>query len=181
MMVNTRDRLTTVQGSALYSFLVIGYGNELRGDDAVGAQVAETIADWHLPKVKAIVTHELLPELTVEIAKANYVIFVDACREESCTLRAQLLPISAQLKRARSRSLSHAHSTQGLMALTQQVYGYVPQAWLLQVPTQNSGFGQQLSSTAHRGVDDALQTIERLFINYQVPYPVALTPCLKLA
>ena len=181
MMVDTRSRQTSTQRSALYSFLVIGYGDELRGDDAVGAQVADTIADWHLPEVNAIVTHQLLPELAVEIAKANYVIFVDACGEESCTLRAQLSPISAKLKRASSSSLELGHSAQGLLALTQEVYGHVPQAWLLQVPTKNFDFGEQLSSTAHRGVDDAVQTIERLFINYQVPYPVTLIPCMKSA
>lgn len=181
MMVHTLPRPTVARQSAPYSFLVIGYGNELRGDDAVGAKVAETIASWQLPEVKAMVVHQLLPELAVEIAKTNYVIFVDACGEESCTLRAQLSPISAKLKNASSRAFTHSHSAQGLLALTQNVYGHVPQAWLLQVPTQSFDFGEQLSSTAHRGVDDAVQTIERLLTNYQVPYPVTSEPCMKSA
>lgn len=181
MMVNTLSRQTLARQSAPYPFLVIGYDNELRGDDAVSAKVAETIASWHLPEVKAMVVHQLLPELAVEIAQASYVIFVDACAEESCTLRAQLSPITARLKNASSRSLTHRHSAQGLLALTQKVYGHVPQAWLLQVPTKNFDFGEQLSSTAHRGIDDAVQTIERLLLNYQVPYPATLEPCIKSA
>jgi Ni,Fe-hydrogenase maturation factor len=30
---------------------IIGYGNELRGDDAAGQLVAEQIERWHLPHV----------------------------------------------------------------------------------------------------------------------------------
>ncbi|MEL6556330.1 MAG: hydrogenase maturation protease [Cyanobacteria bacterium J06621_11] len=170
-----------VQHPARYSFLVIGYGNELRGDDAVGVQVAKTIANWHLPEVKAIVTHQLLPELAVEIAKADYVIFVDACGEESCARNVQLTPISVQKESSPTVALTHTHSAQGLLALTQKVYDSVPQAWLLQVPTESFDFGEQLSSMAHRGIDKAVQTIERFHINYQVPYPVTLNPCMKLA
>jgi hydrogenase maturation protease len=29
-----------------HKILVIGYGNTLRGDDGVGYQIAETVADW---------------------------------------------------------------------------------------------------------------------------------------
>lgn len=162
----SRQTVDMVQPATHYSFLVIGYGNELRGDDAVGAQVARTIANWDLPDVKAIVTHQLLPELAVEIAKANYVIFVDACGKESCACNVQLTPISAQQENFSSGAFTHTHSAQGLLTLTQKVYGSLPLAWLLRVPTERFDFGEQLSSTAHRGIDQAVQTIERFYINY---------------
>lgn len=162
----SRQTVNTAEYPAHYSFLVIGYGNELRGDDAVGIQVAETVANWHLPEVKAIVTHQLLPELAVEIAKADYVIFVDACAEESCARNVQLTPISAQRENSPAAALTHTHSAQGLLALTQKVYDAAPLAWLLQVPTESFDFGEQLSSTARSGIDQAVQTIERFYINY---------------
>ncbi len=185
MAVSTLSRQTidtdTAQRSVRYTFLVIGYGNELRGDDAVGAQVAKAVANWHLSEVKAIVTHQLLPELAVEIAKANYVIFVDACGEESCARNVQLTPMVMQRGKSPSVTLAHTHSAEGLLALTQKVYGFVPQAWLLQVPTESFGFGKQLSSIAHRGIDEAVQTIERFYLNYQVPYFVTFRSCMKSA
>jgi len=167
-------RQTTLRRLAQYSFLVVGYGNELRGDDAVGAQVANTVASWELPAVRSIVVHQLLPELATELATADYVIFVDACGEESCARTVQLSPISATQSDRVATALTHAHSAQGLLALTQKLYGHTPQAWLLQVPTESFDFGKRLSSTALRGSDQAVQTIERFLINYQVPYPVAL-------
>src|SRR5690242_12882091 len=58
--------------------LVIGYGNELRRDDGVGAKVACAVAEWHLPGIEAIVCHQLTPELAERIASAAHVVFVDA-------------------------------------------------------------------------------------------------------
>ncbi len=171
-------RQATLRRSTQYSFLVVGYGNELRGDDAVGAQVANTVASWNLPEVKSIVVRQLLPELATELATADYVIFVDALGEQSCARTIQLSPIFAAHSAAQSdraaTALTRAHSAQGLLALTQKLYGRTPQAWLLQVPTESFDFGKQLSSTALRGSDQAVQTIERFLINYQVPYPVAV-------
>ncbi|MEM9945010.1 MAG: hydrogenase maturation protease [Cyanobacteria bacterium P01_D01_bin.36] len=178
MLANTLThpvRSVAARSQAHCSFLIIGCGNVLRGDDAVGAQVARTIINWHLPNVKAIAVHQLTPELSIEIAQANYVIFVDACREGSHARNIQLSPVSASLNGNQSptqssRSLTHSHSVEGLLALTQKVYEHTPQAWLLQVPTESFDFGEQLSSIAQRGSDKAVQTIERFLINYQVPY-----------
>ena len=186
MLVNTPIRQSTARYPTCCSFLVIGYGNALRGDDAVGARVARTVADRNLPKVNAIAVHQLMPELAIEISKVDYVVFVDACAEERCARTIQLDPISANVIRPqssthRANSLTHSHSAEGLLALTQKVYGHTPQAWLLQVPTESFEYGEQLSSTAQRGRDEALQTIERFLVNYQVPYRVTSEPCMKSA
>ena len=167
---------------AQYSFLIVGYGNQLRGDDAVGAQVAQAVADWHLPKVKALVVHQLMPELTVEVAKASYVIFVDACGEESCARTVQLDPIVLGDRDTQSAStLSHTHGARGLLRLTEQLYGHSPQAWLVQVPSERFTFGKPLSDTAQQGCDQAIRVIERFLTNYRVPQKDTLEPCMKSA
>ena len=38
--------------------LVIGYGNELRGDDGVGPWVARSVADWQVAGVEAVAVHQ---------------------------------------------------------------------------------------------------------------------------
>jgi hypothetical protein len=58
--------------------LVIGYGNELRGDDGVGPAAARAVAAWNEPGVQGIATHQLTPELADAIAGAEEVVFVDA-------------------------------------------------------------------------------------------------------
>ena len=62
-------------------FLVIGYGNELRGDDAVGPEVARCVAEWRRPEVVGIAVHQLTPELAVALSEVAVVIFVDACAD----------------------------------------------------------------------------------------------------
>lgn len=165
-----------------YSFLIIGYGNELRGDDAVGGQVAQAVAQWHLPDVQALIVHQLLPELAIEVAKSDYVVFIDACGEDSCARSVQIDPIVIGSHDTQSAStLTHTHSARGLLRLTEQIYGYTPQAWLLQVPSESFDFGQQLSSTARSGCDEALRVIERFLTNYRTPYSVSSEPCMKSA
>ena len=167
---------------AQYTFLIVGYGNELRGDDAVGARVAQAVADWHLPEVKVQVVHQLMPELAAEVAKTDYVIFVDACGEESCARTVQLDPIILGGHDAQSASaFSHTHGARGVLRLTQQLYGHSPQAWLLQVPSEGFAFGEPLSDTAWGGYNQALKIIERFLTNYQVPRTVTPQPCTKSA
>ena len=58
--------------------LVIGYGNELLGDDGVGPAVARAVQRWRHPRICAIAAHQLTPELVEAIADAERVVFVDA-------------------------------------------------------------------------------------------------------
>lgn len=169
----------SLQYSSSDSFLIIGYGNELCGDEAVGAQVARQIARWQLPQVRAIVVPQLLPELTTEMMNADYVIFVDACGHKSCAFSVQAEPLSSSdahtLLVASSTAepflihhhgVTPRHSAQGLLALTHKLYGYAPQGWIIQVPVEKFDCGAGLSSTAQRGVDEAVRTIERFLVNY---------------
>lgn len=50
----------------------------LRGDDGVGPLVAETVAGWGLPGVRALAVQQLVPELAEMVAAASLVVFVEA-------------------------------------------------------------------------------------------------------
>lgn len=58
--------------------LVIGVGNECRGDDAAGRLVAERVAAWNLPGVRCLSVRQLVPELAAEITDAHTLVIVDA-------------------------------------------------------------------------------------------------------
>ncbi len=59
--------------------LVIGYGNTLRRDDGVGVRAAELMAaDPRFAGVEVLTAYQLTPELSLDIATASLVIFVDA-------------------------------------------------------------------------------------------------------
>jgi hydrogenase maturation protease len=136
--------------------LVIGYGNDLRGDDGAGPRVAAEVAAWGWPGVEALAVHQLTPELAEPLSRAGRAVFVDAAVGGEGVAARQLGPVPAR------GGLGHASDPAGLLALARAVFGRCPEAWLLAVPGSHFGFGPGLSETAERGVVAALTEVERL-------------------
>ena len=138
-------------------FLVIGYGNELRGDDAAGPCVARRVAGWGRPEVDGLAVHQLTPELAAALAGAEMVVFVDACaageEREVCVRRLEAGPGAV---------VGHTSDPRWLLALAEAAYGRRPEAWLVTVPAADFGLGGRLSATATEGVAVALRQIDRL-------------------
>ncbi|MGQ4647854.1 hydrogenase maturation protease [Lyngbya aestuarii] len=142
------------------SFLVIGYGNTLRSDDAVGQQVATEVARWELPLVYSLAVHQLTPELVEKIKIAECVIFVDACpiTEEASVVQVHpLKPVTTG-----NFLLGHTSDPQALLAMSQAVYCYAPLAWLITIPAINFELGETLSPIAQQGVITALEKVRLL-------------------
>jgi hydrogenase maturation protease len=145
---------TTNQPSDL---LVIGYGNELRCDDGVGAKVAAAVAEWNLSGVHALVCHQLTPELAEPISAARCVVFVDASADAEKTVELRKIEPadSAQI-------MAHAADPRVLLALGEKLFGGYPKAFLLAIPAENFAFGEELSPRARAGLQIALQKIRAL-------------------
>lgn len=153
-------------------FLIIGYGNTLRSDDGIGPRVAEAIAAWRLPNVRAIALHQLTPELAESLAGAEVAIFVDARAGDPAvpghagvtfeSIAAADAAADADPAEAIAPS-EHTSDPRRLLALTKRIYGRCPQAWLVSIPGVNFELGETLSEQARRGVDIALRRIRLLF------------------
>jgi hydrogenase maturation protease len=138
--------------------LVIGYGNTLRGDDAVGPRVADGVAAWRRPGVRALAVQQLTPELADVLTGAGLAVFVDACPSaEGEDVRVRSLE-PAELK----FGLGHASSPRYLLALARALYGWSPPAWWVLVPGVRFEMGEGLSEVAARGVEAALRQIAAL-------------------
>jgi len=150
--------------------LVIGYGNQLRGDDAVGPRAALAVAAWDAPGVRALAIHQLLPELAEALAAADLAIFVDArvtdSGERNAWVEINLEPIGPA---AVDSPLGHVGDPRALLALTEALYGRCPRAWAIGVPAQSFAFGAELSPLAERGVVAALEQISKLLCRAEVP------------
>ena len=140
--------------------LVIGYGNELRGDDSLGPRVAEAVAAWRLPGVRALACHQLTPELADPISRARIVLFVDAAADP-------------KIRRLTTRSLRpavsndfapHRSAPPALLALAKALFGRSPRAWLLTLPASDFAFGETLSPVAQRSLRNALTAVRRRLI-----------------
>jgi hydrogenase maturation protease len=138
-------------------FLVIGYGSELRGDDAVGRHVARQAAGWRRPEVRALSVHQLTPELAEPLSEADVAVFVDASAD-GVAGAVQLRRLDA----APGAAPGHTSDPRWLLALTEALYGRRPEAWLVTVPASSFGLGEGLSAAAEHGASVALWEINRL-------------------
>jgi len=137
--------------------LVIGYGNTLRSDDAVGRRVAEALQELRLPGVRVLSCYLLTPELADPISKARRVVFVDASVQFSET--AQLRAVEPA---ECSPILAHTAEPGTLLALARDLFGSTAQAWWLTIPVSNMELGEALSQKAREGVRMALEKIRQL-------------------
>lgn len=169
------SKSATFKPSNQVRFLIIGYGDEFGGDRAVGIQVVDTIAQWRLPAIKTMTVRHLRPGMVEDIVAADYVVFVEACGDQNCSRTVQLDPLGAGNSIPRTL-LSERRDCifLTLLNLAWHLYGRAPQAWLLQIPTEgyetrSYELEEQLSYTAQRGADRAVQIIEQLLKTYQPP------------
>jgi Ni,Fe-hydrogenase maturation factor len=165
---------------------VIGYGNDLRGDDALGPLAATAVAAWDMPGVQALAVHQLMPELAEALAEADLAIFVDARVPTPARKREQLSPHLPAWERgvgggggggeefvsvqpiepaAADAALGHTGDPHALLALTKALYDRSPLAWSITVPARSFAFGAGLSPAAERGLAAALQQISDLIVN----------------
>jgi hydrogenase maturation protease len=137
--------------------LVIGYGNELRGDDAVGPLVARMVGEQGWPGVETLAVQQLTPELAERLNQAEQVIFVDARVGEGAGVWWEQLDGSGEAPR-----LGHTSDPGWLVELTDLVYGTRPAGWLLTIGARQLALGEVLSPQAREGAQAAVKQIEQM-------------------
>lgn len=146
---------------------IVGYGNDLRGDDGVGPQVATIFAGRRLPGVRSLPLHQLTPELAPMLASVKLAIFVDAYPVDAGSTAVQPEVQVRSLAPLPSGAMSgHTSDPQGLLMLAQLLYDRAPQAWLVAIPAVNFELGDRLSTVARWGATRAASKIECLLENY---------------
>jgi hydrogenase maturation protease len=138
--------------------LIIGYGNTLRGDDGVGCQIAETVANWQIHQVRSIAVQQLLPELAVAMANVDIVIFIDAMAVvDPLTPNINITLLYPDYDATFS---THIITPQLLLSLVQRLYSKTPDAYLLTIPAINFTLGTILSPIASTGQKLALDYLK---------------------
>ncbi len=138
--------------------LLIGIGNDLRGDDGAGPRVARAL-EGRLPW-DVRVAHGLAPELADDLVACDVALFVDADADPTLlhpTWRRHPDPIAATA--AGRPVLGHALDVPGLLRLCAGLHGRVPQAATLSLPARDFGLREALSPVAEEGVAIAVATL----------------------
>jgi hydrogenase maturation protease len=136
--------------------LVIGYGNTLRGDDAAGVKAAELISKHH-PEIICAVVHQLVPELSEQIAECDTVFFIDA--QQGITQ-----PNVRLIKPSMEADQPHTHfiSPESLLSLSQQLYQRTPpKAYIAGIPAIEFEFSEELSAQTDQAMRQCVALVEK--------------------
>ena len=135
-------------------WLIIGYGNPLRGDDGAGPLLAKKLANQlSAEQAKIIIAHQLTPELALEIvaAEIHSVLFIDVTRDQSTA--SDISPLVPDA----TGSCGHQATPQLLLQLAEQLYNRSVPGWLLTIAGENFSFAEQLSESTQRNSAAALR------------------------
>ncbi len=130
--------------------LVIGIGNPIRGDDALGWAAIEALKARGLPpETETLCVQQLSMDLVESVAAAEPVFFVDArLGQPAGALRAERIAPDSCLETASS----HFFDPRTLLAAVQALYGRHPQAGLLSVNAARFSYGAPLSPEVQRAL-----------------------------
>jgi hydrogenase maturation protease len=142
--------------------LVVGYGNPLRTDDGVGWHAAERLADDpRLEGVTVLRRHQLTPELALDISVATRVVLVDARHGAAAgTFTA------ARVERAESSATTWSHhlGPPSLIALAHELYGRVPDVFLVSCGVNSLEIGDRLSVEVEAALPRVVDAVAELVV-----------------
>ncbi len=136
--------------------LIVGYGNPMRGDDAVGCLAAQELErQFHDdPAVRVVVAQQLTLEMAEDVSRHRFVIFLDAAvTEEPGSIRSEIIAPSRE-----AGGFSHHLTPSSLLSVAQQLYSCAPEAMSLTL----AGWSFELSSELSPDAKSLLPEMVRL-------------------
>ena len=137
---------------------VFAWGNESRGDDAIGAILARRIVGLEDPAINVVEDHQLNIEHVMDIENGVPVLFVDASVAIDTDFRLE------KLSPCRDESIStHSISPVALLDLYEQTLGQpAPAAYLLHIRGNSFELGDEIGETARESVGAAWRFLSEL-------------------
>jgi hydrogenase maturation protease len=134
--------------------LLVGIGNPLRGDDAVGVLVAGRISALAIPGVVVVVAEPM--ELVELLPGREHVVVVDATAPHGRPGRIQLVGTPDGLARTRGAGSSHGFGVAEAVALAGVLAPLPRRLVVVGVEAAEADAGQGLSGPVAERLDDAV-------------------------
>lgn len=145
--------------------LIIGYGNLLRGDDAVGCHAAHELEQHYrdISDVEVIASQQLTPEMADDVARSKFVLFLDACSGEvpGTIRRARVAPDTAP------NGFTHSLTPASLLTAAEQLYGDAPEAMSITLAGWSFELGNRLSPGAKQLLPELVRQARETVQNYR--------------
>ena len=157
--------------------LLLGWGNDGRRDDGLGPALVALLGERSPAGLTASSDYQLQVEDACEVARYHRVIFVDADRSgpEPFSFH-RIYPTASSLSFS-----SHSVTAGGLLALTRELFGGEPEAWLLGIRGYDfDRFESSLSAPARENLLAAADFVaEALATGRFAPMPPASPPAAR--
>ena len=139
--------------------LIVGYGNPLRSDDAIGQQVAQTLKErLTRSDVQIQIVYQLTPELVESVSQARTVVFIDARVDGE---PGEVISETIEVQPA-SGAFTHNVTPASLLAAAHELYGALPTGLLISIVGASFEYGTQLSALLNQrlpSITDQVETI----------------------
>ena len=154
-----------------HEVLIIGYGNVLRSDDGIGWHVTEHLAtDTRFDGVTVLQRHQLTPELSLDISRADLVALVDASQDRAAGM---FTVERAEASEGRASTWSHRMEPGTLVALARELYGHAPEVYVVSVGVASLDVGDRLSPALEAAVPGVVDALADLVAARTRPQPAA--------
>jgi len=148
--------------------LIIGYGNPLRSDDAIGQQIAQTMQDrLERSDVEVQLVYQLTPELVESVSHACLVVFIDARvgGKPGEVIHETLEP------RSIAGAFTHNVTPMSLLSAAHDLYGALPDGILISIAGAGFDYGCELSPQLQNLlplITDEVKTIIESSVNVHI-------------
>ena len=149
--------------------LIIGYGNPLRGDDAVGPVAAAALAGLYEKDtaVDVLTVQQLAPELAEKVARYDLAVLVDA-RLQAPAGQVILEDVVLSSRKS-SRPFSHHMTPHELLAITQELYRVSPRMVMASITTESFEVGSPLTAEVETALAPLIERIKSLVHDHRQP------------
>jgi len=154
--------------------LIIGYGNTLRSDDALGWRAAEQIAASHTGgNIEVQLHHQLGPELAEPLSEVDLAIFIDAgCQGTPGQVSCQRVEPSDA-----SSGFTHHFHPGVLLTMAKHLFGRCPRTFIISVVGESFACGETLSPAVQRALPAVQKLVADLLAGRKTALPNAGENC----
>jgi len=140
--------------------LIIGFGNQLRGDDGAGPAAAERL-EALLPADRVVVwsCHQLVPEMAEPVAGAAAVVFIDAAADSppgEIRMREAAPVVDSSII-----TQTHGFDPGHLLGCAQYLFGRAPRAVLFSVGGEDFSIREGFSPTVAQAMDELVARVRQ--------------------
>ena len=140
--------------------LIVGYGNPIRGDDALGWRAAERLRELVTDAdVEILTLHQLAPELMEPLSQVDLAIFIDAAvgPEPGAVLERRIEP-----RASGSASFTHRATPEALLWAARVLYGRAAEGRMITVTGADFSYSMDLSPTVQARLEEVVAAVLRL-------------------